>query len=237
MTDDVELSSEGAVAIVRICRPPHNFFDAQLVGAIADRIESVASTHRAVVLHSEGRNFCAGANLQAAATSAFSRSGVHLYDEALRLFRQPLPVIAAIQGKAVGGGVGLALAADLRVGTPETKFSVPFAMIGTHQGFGLSVTLPDSVGLPVATDMLYTGRVVAGEEALRLGLLQRVVAADRLLEEARAVAAAIAAASPAAIGSIRTTMRGARLDDLVAAMAHERREQDRLQTQRPVGSE
>lgn len=236
MANDVDLSSEDDVAIVRICRPPHNFFDADLVGAIADHLETVGATHKVVVLHSEGRNFCAGADLQAAATSAFSRSGAHLYDEALRLFRQPLPIVAAVQGKAVGGGVGLALAADLRVGTPETKFLVPFARIGTHQGFGLSVTLPDAVGLPAATDMLYTGRVVAGEEAMRLGLLQRLVTAEQLLDEARAIARAIAEASPAAIGSIRATLRGARIDDIVAAMAHERREQQRLMDQHPLES-
>ena len=85
--------------------------------------------------------------------------------------------------------------------------------------------------------MLYTGRVVAGQEAMRLGLLQRVVEAARLLEEAMTVASAIAAARPPAIGSIRATLRGARIDDLVAAMAHERREQDRLQAQRPAEPE
>ena len=148
MVNDVGLSSEDDVAIVRICRPPHNFFDADLISAIAGHIESVALTHKAIVLHSEGRNFCVGADLQSAATSGFSRSGAHLYDEALRLFRQPLPIVAAVQGKAVGGGVGLALAADLRVGTPDTKFLVPFAQLGIHHGFGLSVTLPDAVGLP-----------------------------------------------------------------------------------------
>lgn len=236
MVDDVDLSTDDDIAIVRICRPPHNFFDANVVAAIADRIESVAMTHRVVVLHSEGRNFCAGADLRAAVTSGFSRSGTHLYDEAVRLFRQPLPIVAAIQGKAVGGGVGLALAADVRVGTPDTKFDVPFAKIGTHHGFGLSVTLPEAVGSPTAADMLYTGRVVAGEEATRLGLLQRMVPAEQLLDDTRAIARTIAAASPAAIRSIRSTLRGARIDDLIAAMAHERREQERLAHQRPLES-
>jgi len=234
--NDLDLSSDGDIAVLRICRPPHNFFDAGLVAAIADHIERVATTHRVVVLHSEGRNFCAGADLRSASTSGFSQSGTHLYDEALRLFRQPLPIVAAIQGKAVGGGVGLALAADVRVGTPDTKFDVPFAKIGTHQGFGLSVTLPEAVGAPTAADMLYTGRVVAGEEAARLGLLQRMVPAEQLLDAARAVARTIAEARPAAISSIRSTLRGARIDDLIAAMAHERREQERLAAQRPLES-
>lgn len=236
MVNDIDLSSDGDIALVRICRPPHNFFDADVVAGIADQIESAALTHRVVVLHSEGRNFCAGADLHSAATSGFSRTGIHLYDEGLRLFRQPLPIVAAIQGKAVGGGVGLALAADIRVGTPDTKFDVPFAKIGTHQGFGLSVTLPEAVGAPMAADMLYTGRVVAGEEAARLGLLQRMVPAEQLLDEALAVARTIAAASPAAISSIRSTLRGARIDDLIAAMAHERREQERLAGQRLLES-
>jgi 2-(1,2-epoxy-1,2-dihydrophenyl)acetyl-CoA isomerase len=236
MVNDIDLSGDGDIALVRICRPPHNFFDADLVAAIADQIESVALTHRVVVLHSEGRNFCAGADLRSAATSGFSRSGTHLYDEGLRLFRQPLPIVAAIQGRAVGGGVGLALAADVRVGTPDTKFDVPFAKIGTHHGFGVSVTLPEAVGAPMAADMLYTGRVVAGEEAARRGLLQRIVPTEHLLDGARAVARTIAEASPAAISSIRSTLRGARIDDLIAAMAHERREQERLADQRLLES-
>jgi enoyl-CoA hydratase/carnithine racemase len=233
VADDVVLEHDGPVALVRMCRGPHNFFEADVVGAIADAIDSVRTSHRVVVLHSEGRNFCAGANLRGGTSSPFASSGPHLYDQALRLFRQPLPIVAAIQGKAVGGGVGLALAADLRVGGAGTQFIVNFARIGIHQGFGLSVTLPDAVGLSLATDLLYTGRPVEGEEAARVGLLHRLVADPDVLGAAVDVAHTVAESSPSAIQSIRGTLRGSRLDDIVAAFALERREQERLIAERP----
>ena len=95
--------------------------------------------------------------------------GTHLYDFAIRLFEQPLPIVAAIQGAAIGGGLGLAMAADFRVAAPEARFAANFALIGIHQGFALSVTLPAVVGQQAALDLLYTGRRVSGAEARALG--------------------------------------------------------------------
>ena len=133
---------------------------------------------RAVVLCSEGKHFCAGAN--------FSREGegagetVRLYEAAVRLFRQPLPIVAAVQGAAVGGGLGLALAADFRVVAPEARFTANFVLLGFHQGFGISVTLPRVVGPQAAMELLTTGRRIGGEEAVRLGLADRLVPLDEV---------------------------------------------------------
>jgi 2-(1,2-epoxy-1,2-dihydrophenyl)acetyl-CoA isomerase len=224
---DVEWRVDGDVGIVTLNRPPHNFMDADLISDVVTAIESLTGECLAVVLNAEGRNFCAGADITKRESSTFSRTGRHLYDHALDLFRQSLPVIAAVQGKAVGGGLGLALTADLRVGTPSTKFIANFSAIGIHPGFGISATLPALVGLSRATDMLTTSRQVAGEEALGWGLLDRLVEQDPL-EEALAVARSIAAAPSNAVASVRRTLRRGLVASLVDAMAHERAEQEAL---------
>jgi enoyl-CoA hydratase/carnithine racemase len=229
---DSELSVElgpDHVAVVEIRRPPDNFFDVSLIRQLAGACESLASgeTCRAIVLCSEGRHFCAGANLSSGPPLA-DRTGSHLYDMAIRLFEQPLPVVAAIQGAAIGGGLGLALAADFRVASPAARFSANFAALGFHQGFALTVTLPAAVGQQAALDLLYTGRRVGGTEAFRLGLCDRLVPPGELRAQARAVAAAIAASAPLAVRSIRATMRGPLAEQARAAMRHERSEQERL---------
>lgn len=217
------------VARVEIRRPPHNYFDAALVAALADALEALDREPgcRAVLLCSEGRNFCAGARLAGGAASS-AASPRHLYDEAIRLFRTRKPVVAAVQGAAVGGGLGLALAADLRVAAPETRFHANFARLGFHHGFGLSVTLPAAVGAGRAMELLTTGRRVGGEEAQRLGLCDRLVPGERLREEARALAAEIAASAPLAVVSIRETLRGDLAERVAAALERERSEQERL---------
>ena len=152
------------VAVIEICRPPNNFFDTALIAAIADACDVLAAGHecRAVLLCSSGRHFCAGADF-----SAPGGTGVGLYEMAIRLFEQPLPIVAAVQGAAIGGGLGLAMAADFRVACPEARFSANFARLGFHHGFGLGATLPGVVGQQVALELLYTGRRVGGEEARR----------------------------------------------------------------------
>src|SRR5262245_65324031 len=159
------------VATLEINRPPSNFFSVALIDHIAKACEELAAGERcrAIVLCSAGRVFCAGADFTGG--HAISRpDGAHLYDFAIRLFEQPLPIVAAIQGAAIGGGLGLALAADFRVAAPEARFAANFALIGIHQGFALTVTLPAAVGQQEALDLLYTGRRLNGAQAHALGL-------------------------------------------------------------------
>src|SRR5207253_6312277 len=119
---------------------------------------------RAVVLCSEGKHFCAGANFGAAAGNA-AEEPRSLYEQALRLFRSQTPVVAAVQGAAVGGGLGLALSADFRVVASDTRLWANFAQLGFHHGFGLTITLPAVVGQQTALELLLTGRRVDGQEA------------------------------------------------------------------------
>ncbi|MEO5723602.1 MAG: enoyl-CoA hydratase/isomerase family protein [Ilumatobacteraceae bacterium] len=215
------------VATVEIRRGPNNFFDLGLIGHLADVLDDLADGDcRAVVLCSEGKHFCAGANFGGPRES--DPGGRHLYDEAVRLFEQPLPIVAAVQGAAIGGGLGLAMAADFRVAVPEARFAANFAALGFHHGFALTVTLPAAVGSQRALDLLYTGRRIGGEEAVRIGLCDRLVALDEVRSAAHAYAAEIAASAPLAIRSIRQTMRGPLAAEVRSALQHEKSEQARL---------
>jgi enoyl-CoA hydratase/carnithine racemase len=224
---EVELGDDH-VATVTIDRPPNNFFDAALIAAIAEVFETLAADDgsRCIVLRAEGKHFCAGAQLDGG--SGADPGSRHLYEEAVRIFAAPLPVVAAVRGAAVGGGLGLALAADFRVGTADTRCSANFARLGFHHGFALTVTLPAVVGNQRAAELLLTGARIDGNEAHRIGLLDRLAPAGALDAEARALAAEIAASAPLAVRSIRATLREGLPERARAAMARERAEQDRL---------
>jgi 2-(1,2-epoxy-1,2-dihydrophenyl)acetyl-CoA isomerase len=224
----VELGDD-YVATLEFSRPPSNYFSVSLISQIADACDELAAAGhcRAIVLCSTGRVFCAGADF-AGAHAIGTPEGTHLYDHAVRLFEQPLPVIAAIQGAAIGGGLGLAMAADFRVAVPEARFAANFALLGIHHGFALSVTLPAAIGQQAALDLLYTGRRVSGADAHALGLADRLAPEGQAREHAHAFAAQIAASAPLAVRSIRATMRGHLADQARAAMARERAEQERL---------
>lgn len=216
------------VAEVVICRPPNNYFDTALIADLATALEMLDAdpSYRAIVLASEGKHFCAGAALgDGDASSATSR---HLYDEALRIFATGLPIVAAIQGAAIGGGLGLGLAADFRVGAVEARFSANFAKLGFHHGFGTTVTLPAVVGPQRAAELLLTGARIGGEEAHRIGLLDRLVPLRDVQREARQLAAEIASCAPLATRSIRQTLRAGLVARIREATDHEKAEQDRL---------
>jgi 2-(1,2-epoxy-1,2-dihydrophenyl)acetyl-CoA isomerase len=222
--DDVTVEQHGAhVAVVCLHRPPNNYFDTALIDAVAaayDELDGLGWC-RAIVLASEGPHFCAGLDFAANAGQDIAA----LYRAALRLFAAPLPVVAAVQGAAIGGGCGLALSADFRVATPRTRFSANFSRLGFHHGFALSVTLPAVVGRQAATDLLLTGRRVSGEEAQVLGLCDRVAEEADLRAEALGYAGELAAAGPLAVRAIRATLRQDLVDQARLAMEHECAEQ------------
>jgi enoyl-CoA hydratase/carnithine racemase len=224
---DVTTEREGDdVALVTMRRPPNNYFDSRLIDELASAYEDLGDSSwcRAVVLASEGRHFCAGLDFGANA----SQDIADLYRHALRLFAAPLPVVAAVQGAAIGGGCGLALSADFRVATPQSRFSANFARLGFHHGFALSVTLPAVVGRQAAADLLLTGRRVGGDEALALGLCDRLAGDGDVVAQAIAYAEELAGSGPLAVRAIRSTLRAGLVDAARRAMEHERDEQERL---------
>jgi enoyl-CoA hydratase/carnithine racemase len=227
--DSITIELDGHVATVEVHRPPHNWFDLDVMTQLADSLLSLDDevACRAVILCSEGKNFCAGADL---AGSDLLDSTTRLYEQAARLFTNRKPIVAAIQGAAVGGGLGLALAADFRVATSTTRFSCNFARLGFHQGFGISVTLPAVIGSQRALELLYTGRDVMGDDALRIGLADRIANPDGLRSSARQFADEIAASAPLALLAIRETMRGDLAEQVRRATAHENAEQQHLRT-------
>ena len=238
--NDITVELEGHVAIVEIHRPPNNYFDYELIRAIADTYEMLDADDncRAVVLCSEGKHFCAGADFSAreswGQTQLDAQAG-QLYREAARVFSARKPVIAAIQGAAVGGGLGLACSADHRITCAEARFSANFARLAFHQGFGLSVTLPRLVGETQASLLLLTGRRVSGADAVAIGLADQLVPQGEVRAAAQALAAEVASSGPLAVQSIRATLRGGLAEAVVKATEHELAEQSRLRKTQDFG--
>jgi enoyl-CoA hydratase/carnithine racemase len=231
---DVSVNLDANVARLEIHRPPHNFFDFNLIRDLADAFEALDNEPecRALMLCSEGKSFCAGANFAnrgASSGETTPRAGENpLYVEGVRLFRCRKPVVAAIQGAAIGGGLGLALVADFRVATAEARFAANFVKLGIHPGFGLTCTLPRLIGAQRASLMFYTGRRITGEEALAWGLCDSLAEPDKLRDSALALAAEIAEGAPLALLSTRATMRHGLADAVKAQTDHEFKEQSRL---------
>ena len=230
---DLTVDIDRHVATVEIHRPPNNFFDYDLIHEIANVYERLDTDPRcrAIVLCSEGRHFCAGADFSA--REKWSRERLdsqagRLYVEAVRVFSCTKPVVAAVQGAAVGGGLGLALSADFRVACNESRFVANFARLGIHQGFGLSVTLPRLVGRNRAALMLYTGRRLKGPEAIEIGLANELVDLVDVRSRAIDLATEIAQSAPLAVQSIRATLRTGLAEAVREATDHELAEQSRL---------
>ena len=235
---DIGIDRDGLVATIEIRRPPHNFFDVALINQIADALDALDADNgcRAVVLAAQGKSFCAGANFGDGATldADGKRPGeamspiAHLYTHAVRLFGAKKPIVGAIHGAAVGGGLGLALLPDFRVTCPEARFCANFTRLGFHPGFGLTVTLPEAIGKQNAAMMFYTARRITGEEALRMGLADLVVPQAEVRVAAQKLAAEIAENAPLAVVATRATMRADLADRVRKATEHELEEQSRL---------
>jgi len=230
---DASVSIDNYVAQVEIHRPPHNYFDVQLIRDLASAFNDLDADPacRALVLAAEGKSFCAGANFanrNPTGATETSQGGNPLYAEGVRLFSCKKPVVAAIQGAAIGGGLGLALVADFRVVTRDARFAGNFVKIGIHPGFGLTYTLPRLIGSQKASLLLLTGRRIDGEEALAMGLADVLVEPDRLRSAALGLAREMAENAPLAVLSTRATMRRGLAEAVKAQTDHEFVEQARL---------
>ena len=226
----ISVSTRGHVAVVEMRRPPHNYFDIPLIASLADAFEDLEASRdcRAIVLAADGASFCAGANFSnrdATPPQRSPRAVNPIYDQALRLFACTKPVVAAVHGPAIGGGLGLALVADFRVTCLEARFSANFNRLGFHPGFGLSVTLPRLIGMQRATLLFYTGRRIGGEEAVAIGLADRLVSRAEVRSQAIDLAREIAVSAPLAVQSTRATLRTGLVEQIRLAVARESAEQ------------
>lgn len=214
MTGTVSVSITGHVAELRFANPPHNHVNAALLAKIADAVDALDADAavRAIVLASEGRIFCAGADLNTSDwTGTPDADPVRLlYGQALRLFARKKPIIAAVQGAAVGAGLGLAVCADFRVAGPDARFSANFVRLGFHPGFGLTHSLPRLIGEQRSSEMMLGAARIKADQALAWGLADRM-AADPIAG-AHAMAIEIADNAPLSLLSTRATITG----DLVA---------------------
>jgi enoyl-CoA hydratase/carnithine racemase len=238
MMSDVGVERNGHVALVEIRRPPNNYFDILLIKELAIAFESFDedANIRAIVLAAQGKAFCAGANFGDSSTlDAQGRRpnqpgpGVApLYIEGNRLFRTKKPIVAAVHGAAVGGGLGLAMVADFRVTCPEARFVANFTRLGFHPGFGLTITLPAVIGPTKAALMFYTSRRVPGDQAYAMGLADVLVPQAEVRSAAMKLAAEIAENSPLGLIATRMTMRGDLADRVRKATSNELEQQTRL---------
>lgn len=230
----VETLRRGHVAVVTFARPPHNFADLAMIEAIGAAFDAADADPevRAIVLRSEGRVFCAGADLVNSNPVAEPQpEGARnpFYVAAARLFAVRTPVVAAVQGAAVGAGLGLSLVADFRVASAEARFVANFVAIGFHPGFGISAVLERVIGRQRALLMNLTARRIRGEEAAEWGLADRLVPAGEVDAAALALAEEIAAGAPLAVQATRATMRGDLAALVTAQTDHELAEQAWLQ--------
>ncbi len=229
---EVDLADD-YVATVEMQNGDLNFFDLEMLTSLADCFDALDENPacRAIVLASGGKAFCAGANFQGSPRAEGMNEGGgggHLYDQAVRLFANKKPIVGAINGAAIGGGLGLSLVPDFRVACPEARFSANFTQLGFHPGFGLTHTLPALIGQQNAYDMFYTGRRVKAEEAKEMGMVDRLVPKEEVRSAAQAFARELAASAPLAVVSVRETLRMGLADRVRAATDRELQEQNWL---------
>ena len=229
MTDSalVRLEVDGGIGTIRLDRPPMNALNVQ----VQEELRAVAkeagdrSDVSAVVLYGGEKVFAAGADIKEMATMAYAdmvaRSGP-LQTSFTAVARIPKPVVAAITGYALGGGCELALCADFRVCAENAKLGQPEIQLGLIPGAGGTQRLPRLVGPARAKDIIFTGRFVDAQEALRIGLVDQVVPADEVYAAARAMAARFVGGPALALRAAKEAVDGGLETDLTSGLALER---------------
>ncbi|GAA0581364.1 enoyl-CoA hydratase/isomerase family protein [Streptomyces crystallinus] len=225
MTVTLEVS-EG-VGTLRLDRPPMNALDI----AIQDRLRELAEEAgrrddvRAVVIYGGEKVFAAGADIkemQAMDHAAMVVRSRALQESFTAVARIPKPVVAAVTGYALGGGCELALCADIRIAADNAKLGQPEILLGLIPGAGGTQRLSRLIGPSRAKDLIFTGRMVKAEEALAIGLVDRVVAADKVYEEAHAWAAKLAQGPALALRAAKESVDSGLETDIETGLAIER---------------
>lgn len=225
----VRYERQDAIGVITLDRPDNRnsmtpeLLDAFLAASQMARADTEAGM-RCVVITGTGASFSAGAdfksNLQRDGAVAPSDRSYAMYEPFLSLLDLAVPVIGALNGHAVGGGFGLALVCDLRIGAIDAKYGANFVKLGLAPGMAISYLLPRLVGVARASELLLTGRLVDGRQAEALGILNRAVPADDVMPEAMALARSIADNAPLAVRATkRAIYRGLELHVREAARA------------------
>ena len=203
----VEYSLEGDVAVLTLNRPPVNALSAALAAELEAAVGRAADPAVRAVVVTGAPHFAAGADIgelkAAAAGDSSTPLASHLSTALLALEALPKPTIAAVRGFALGGGLELALSCDFRYLADDARVGLPEIQLGIFPGAGGTQRLPRLIGLAKARDLIYTGRHVKAEEALALGIADKVLPADGLLPGAMEAAAALAKGATVAIGAAK----------------------------------
>jgi len=217
-----ERSDGTRVGVITLDRPDNrNSMTPELLDAFAAASARARDDGdaRCVVVTGTGTSFSAGADFRAMVQRGGERAAPHersyaMYEPFLSLLDVEVPVVGALNGHAIGGGFGLALCCDLRVGAKEGKYGANFTRLGLSPGMAISFFLPRLIGVARANELLLTGRLVDGDEAARLGILNRVVPAGDVMASAMEMAEAIAANAPLAVRATKAAVRrGLRIDE------------------------
>jgi enoyl-CoA hydratase/carnithine racemase len=214
MSDAVRYEREGAIGVITLNRPANrNSMTPELLDAFASASAAARSDRdiRVLVVTGTGHCFSSGADfkatLQRDGSAAPHERSYAMYEPFLSLLDVAVPVIGALNGHAVGGGFGLALVCDLRVGAEDAKYGANFVRLGLAPGMAISYLLPRLVGVARANELLFAGRLVEGREAAALGILNRAVPAAQVMSVAMDLAREIAAAAPLAVRATKAAIR------------------------------
>ena len=209
MSEDAVLyASADGVGEITLNRPENrNSMTEDVLEGLQAAIEKLRADGdlRCVIITGRGRSFCAGADFKSGAQRGGEGQAPHersmaMYEPFLGVLEIEVPVIAAMQGHAVGGGLGLAIVCDLRVANESARYGANFTRLGLHPGMATTYILPRLVGLPRAAEWLFTGRLMSGAEAAEAGLANYACSGpDAVLEKARELAREIASAAPLAV--------------------------------------
>lgn len=219
--------TENGICTVTINNPESlNALNSHIINELGKVLDNIAQDNdiRVVIITGAGRAFVAGADISEmsvmspAQAKKFGLNGSSLFRKIEKL---PIPVIAAVNGFALGGGCELAISCDIRVASEKAKFGQPEVSLGITPGFSGTVRLQKIVGIAVAKEMIFTGRIIDSEEALRVGLVNVVVQAEELLNKAYDIAAKIAANAPQAVRLAKESINLASETDTDSGLAIE----------------
>lgn len=208
MTEIVRFHTVGAVGVITLDRPPVNAINAELVEALAAAITAAADPSVRAVVVTGDPHFAAGADIKGFKADLDAglnpgRLAAGLSDALAELEQLPKPVIAAVKGFAIGGGMELALACDFRFFAQDARAGQGEVLLGIFPGAGGTQRLPRLIGLAPARDLIYSGRQVKADEALQLGLADEVHPTDQVVDAAMAAAERYAAGATVAIGTAK----------------------------------
>jgi len=196
------------IATITLNRPENrNSMTPDVLDGLASSLQRInADTDvRCVIITGKGKSFCAGADFKTGAQAESKGNAVMpndrsfaIYQSFLSVLEIEVPVIGALNGHAIGGGLGLAMVCDMRVANRDSKYGANFTKLGLHPGMSTTYLLPRLVGLPRAAELLFTGRIITGEEAAEYGLANYAVGTDEVLAKAQELAGEVASSAPIA---------------------------------------